>query len=169
MWSLAAAGLFVLAVGIIVCVVFEARWPHLSLHDRADFKPLRASLVGVNLAQLAFGVLGVMVITGEYATGMIRSTLSAVPTRLPVLWSKALVFAVVAFAVSLPAVFIVFFAGQAILAGRHIEIALSHPGVVRALIGAALYMTVFGLFGLGIGAITRSTPGASRRWWRSCS
>ena len=158
-WSLLAAGLFVLVIGIVVCIVFEARWPHLSPQDRAHFKPLRANLVGVNLAQLAFGVLGVMTITGEYSTGMIRSTLSAVPTRLPVLWSKAFVFAVVAFVVSLPAVFIVFFAGQAILAGQHINIALSHAGVARALIGAALYMTVFGLFGLGIGAITRSTPG----------
>jgi ABC-type transport system involved in multi-copper enzyme maturation permease subunit len=159
MWSLFAAGLFVLAMGIIVCIVFEARWPHLALHDRLDFKPLRANLAGVNIAQLAFGVLGVMTITGEYATGMIRSTFAAVPTRLPVLWSKAFVFAVVALVVSLPAVFIVFFAGQAILSGQHINIALSHPGVLRALIGAALYMTVFGLFGLGIGAITRSTPG----------
>jgi hypothetical protein len=69
------------------------------------------------------------------------------------------VFGAVAFLVSLPAVFIVFFAGQAILSGQHIDVAFSHPGVVRALFGAALYLTVMGLFGLGVGAIVRSTAG----------
>jgi hypothetical protein len=70
-----------------------------------------------------------------------------------------LVFGATAFAITVPAVFIVFFAGQAILSGRHINIAISHPGVVRALFGAALYVTVMGLFGLGLGAIVRSTAG----------
>jgi ABC-type transport system involved in multi-copper enzyme maturation permease subunit len=110
-------------------------------------------------AQLAIGVLGVLVITAEYATGMIRATLSAVPKRLPVLWGKALVFGAVALAVSLPAVFIVFFIGQAILWGQHINIGITHPGVIRALFGAALYLTVMGLLGLGLGAIVRSTAG----------
>jgi ABC-type transport system involved in multi-copper enzyme maturation permease subunit len=98
-------------------------------------------------------------ITAEYSTGMIRATLSAVPKRLPVLWGKALVFGAVAFAVSLPAVFIVFFIGQAILSGQHINIGITHPGVIRALFGAALYLTVMGLLGLGLGAIVRSTAG----------
>ena len=103
--------------------------------------------------------LGVLVITAEYSTGMIRSTFSAVPRRLPVLWGKALVYGVAVFVVSLPAVFIVFFAGQAILSAQHINIAISHPGVLRALFGAALFLTVMGLFGLGLGAIVRSTAG----------
>src|SRR5208337_301217 len=78
---------------------------------------------------------------------------------LPVLWGKALVFGAVAFVISLPSVFVVFFIGQGILSGRHIDIALSHPGVVRALFGAALFLTVMGLFGLGLGAIIRNTAG----------
>ena len=159
MWSLGVSLLLIIGIGILVCVIFESRWPHLAPHERADFQPLRASLVGVNFAQLAIGVLGVLVITAEYSTGSIRSTMSAVPKRLPVLWSKVLVFGTVAFVVSLPAVFIVFFAGQAILAGQHINVAFSHPGVVRSLFGAALYITVMGLFGLGLGAIVRSTAG----------
>ncbi|HWC85346.1 MAG TPA: hypothetical protein VG388_02335 [Solirubrobacteraceae bacterium] len=156
-WSLLATLVLTIGIGILACAVFENRWAHLSLHERLDFHPLRASLVGVNFAQLAIGVLGVLVITGEYSTGMIRATFSAVPKRLPVLWGKALVFGVVAFVVSLPAVFIVFFGGQAILSGQHIDIAISHPGVVRALVGAALYLSVMGLFGLGLGAIVRNT------------
>lgn len=159
-WSLLATLLLIIGIGILACVVFESRWPHLSPADRHDFHPLRVNLAGVNFAQLAIGVLGVLVITAEYSTGMIRSTFLAVPKRLPVLWGKALVFGAVAFAVSLPAVFIVFFAGQAILSGQHIDIGISHPGVLRALFGAALFLTVMGLFGLGLGAIIRSTAGA---------
>ena len=70
-------------------------WAHMSPHERADFHPLEVNLVGVQIAQLAIGVLGVLVITGEYSTGMIRATLTAVPKRLPVLWAKAIVFAAV--------------------------------------------------------------------------
>ncbi|HWF73321.1 MAG TPA: hypothetical protein VG186_08250 [Solirubrobacteraceae bacterium] len=158
-WSLFAALVLIIGIGVLACVVFESRWPHLNAGDRHDFHPLRVSLAGVNFAQLAIGVLGVLVITGEYSTGMIRATFSAVPKRLPVLWGKALVFGAVAFAVSLPAVFIVFLAGQAILSGQHINIALSHPGVLRALFGAALFLTVMGIFALGLGAIVRSTAG----------
>jgi ABC-2 type transport system permease protein len=158
-WALLATLVLTIGFGIIACLVFESRWSHLSPNDRFDFHPLRASLVGVNFAQLAIGVLGVLVITAEYSTGMIRATLSAVPKRLPVLWAKALVFGAVAFAISLPAVFLVFFIGQGILSGQHINIPLSHPGVVRALFGAALYLMVMGLFGLGLGAILRSTAG----------
>jgi ABC-2 type transport system permease protein len=158
-FSLAATLLLVIGIGLLACIVFESRWAHLSVGDKHDFHPLSVSLAGINFAQLAIGVLGVLVITGEYSTGMIRSTLAAVPTRLPVLWAKAAVFAAVAFAISLPATVLVFLVGQAILSGEHINIALSHPGVERALIGAPLFLTAMGLFGLGLGAIIRSTAG----------
>jgi ABC-2 type transport system permease protein len=158
-WSLLVTLLLIIGIGILVCVIFNARWPHLDPRERAHFNALRASLVGVNFAQLAIGVLGVLVITAEYSTGMIRATLSAVPKRLPVLWAKTVVFAAVAFVLTLPTIFIVFFAGQSILSGQHINISISHPGVVRSLIGAALYLMVMGVFGLGLGAILRSTAG----------
>lgn len=156
-WSLLVTLLLIIGIGVLACIVFEARWPHLNPDERAHFHPLRVTLAGVNFAQLAIGVLGVLAITAEYSTGMIRATFSAVPKRLPVLWGKALVFGAITFAVTLPAVFIVFFAGQGILSGRHINIALSHPGVLRALFGAPLYLTIMGLFGLGLGAIVRNT------------
>ena len=156
-WTLLVTVLLIIGIGILACTVFEARWPHLSPSDRAHFKPLRVNLAGVNFAQLAVGVLGVLVITAEYSTGMIRATFSAVPKRLPVLWGKAIVFGTVAFVVTLPAVFIVFFAGQGILSGRHINIAISHAGVLRSLFGAPLYLMIMGLFGLGLGAIVRNT------------
>ena len=158
-WTLLITLLLIIGIGILVCVIFNARWTHLDPHQRAEFKPLRANLAGVNFAQLAIGVLGVLAITAEYTTGMIRATLSAVPKRLPVLWAKTLVFALVAFVLTLPAILIVFFAGQSILTGHHLNIGFSHPGVPRALIGAALYLMVMGVFGLGLGAILRSTAG----------
>jgi ABC-type transport system involved in multi-copper enzyme maturation permease subunit len=158
-WSLLATLLLIVGIGILVCTIFETRWLHLTARERSHFHALQASLTGVNFAQLAVGVLGVLVITAEYSTGSIRSTFAAVPKRLPVLWGKALVFGAVVFLISLPAVFVVFFAGQAILTGQQINITISHPGVVRALFGAVLYLTVMGLFGLGLGGIVRSTAG----------
>jgi ABC-2 type transport system permease protein len=160
-WALLVTVLLIVGIGLLVCAVFEARWPNLDAGDRHRFltHPLRANLAGVGLAQLSIGVLGVLVISGEYSTGMIRSTFCAVPKRLPVLWAKAAVFALVTFVVSLPAVFIVFFAGQSILSSRHIQTSFSYPGVARVLVGAALFLTVMGLFGLGIGAIVRHTAG----------
>lgn len=85
--------------------------------DRADRHPLELNLVGVQIAQLAIGVLGVLVITAEYSTGMIRASLSAVPKRLPVLIGKAGVYAVTTLVLMVPAALIAFFIGQAILSG----------------------------------------------------
>jgi len=160
-WALFVTVLLTIGIGLLVCGIFSARWNQLSFQDQLRIRrnPLMHSLAGVGLAQLAVGVLGVLVITGEYTTGMIRSTFCAVPRRLPVLWAKAAVFAAVTFAVSLPAVLIAFFGGQGFLSSHHIQIAFSHPGVARAVIGAALFLTVMGLFGLGLGAIVRHTAG----------
>ncbi len=158
-WSVVVTLVLLIGIGILVCEIFNARWPHIGPRDRADFHALRVNLAGVNFAQLAIGVLGVLTITAEYSTGMIRATLSAVPKRLPVLWAKTVMFAVVAFVLTAPAVFIVFFAGQSILSVHHINVSISHPGVLRALFGAALYLMVMGVFGLGLGAIFRSTAG----------
>jgi hypothetical protein len=158
-YSLFAAALLTIGVAALACAVVAHHWAQMSAQDRLEFHPLEVNLAGVQIAQLALGVLGVLVITGEYSTGMIRATMTAVPKRLPVLWGKALVYGVVALALTLPSTLIAFFVGESILARHHINIAFSHPGVSRVVIGAALYLTVIGLFGLGIGAIVRNTAG----------
>jgi ABC-type transport system involved in multi-copper enzyme maturation permease subunit len=158
-WSLLVAVVGTIGIAALACAVVAHHYPQMSPSDRADFNPLDVSFVGVQLAQLAIGVLGVLVITGEYSTGMIRSTMCAVPKRLPVLWAKAAVYGLVTLALMLPATLIAFFVGQALLHRQHINIAFSHPGVARAVIGAALYLVVVGIFGLGLGAITRNTAG----------
>jgi hypothetical protein len=91
---------------------------------------------------------------------MIRATISAVPKRLPVLWAKAAVFAAVTFALMLPTVLVAFYASQAILSKHDLlQTSLSAPGVARAVVGGALYLTVLGVFVLGLGAILRNTAG----------
>jgi ABC-2 type transport system permease protein len=163
-YALLAGALMTIAFAIIPAFVNANRWSTMSLADKAGFHPLETSLIGVTVAQLAIGVLGVLVISGEYSTGMIRSTFAAVPRRLPVLWGKAGVFGLVTLVLALPSTLIAFFAAQAILKGHSfnghdIALSFSDPGVAGAVIGGALYLTLVGLFGLGLGAILRSTAG----------
>lgn len=126
----------------------------------SSFDPVSTVLTGYQFGQLAVGVLGVLVISNEYSSGMIRATLTAVPRRLPVLWSKAVVFTAVTLAVMTAASFIAFYAGMAVLSSHHRAVALSAPGVLRAVTGAGLYLAVIGLLGVALGALLRSTAGA---------
>ena len=159
-WSLLAGFLLTIALPVLFAAVTSSHWGSMSPHERADRHPLDIALAGVNLSQLAIAVLGVLVITGEYSTGMIRASFTAVPKRLPVLWAKTAVFGSVAFVLMLPAVLIAFFASQAILSRHHLlQISFSHPGVARSVIGGAVYLTLVGIFALGIGASIRNTAG----------
>jgi ABC-2 type transport system permease protein len=161
-WSLGVAVVFTVGLPCLFAAILASRWPHMSPQERAGrrHRPLVVATAGVNLSQLAILVLGVLVITGEYSTGMIRSTFTAVPTRLPVLAAKTADFAAATLALMLPAVVAAFFASQAVLARHHIlQIAFTHAGVARAVVGGALYLTVVGVFALGLGAIIRSTAG----------
>jgi hypothetical protein len=157
--ALAAAVFVAIAAPLIASAFINSNWTTLSAQDRASFNPLDTSLIGILFAQLAIGALGVLTITGEYTTGMIRSTFSAVPRRLPVLWAKAGVFGVVALVLAVPSALIAFFGSQAILSGQNISIGFGHAGVARAVIGAGLYLTLVGLFGLALGAIVRNSAG----------
>ncbi|GGK85066.1 MULTISPECIES: ABC transporter permease [Streptomyces aurantiacus group] len=130
--------------------------------DQEDFSdPTSITLGGVMLAALATAVLGVLMSAGEYATGTIRATLAAVPSRLPVLWGKVVVFAAVSFVLMFIAALGAFLLGQSVLSSRDMDTAaLSDPGVFRAVIGAAVYLTGAGLIGLAVGALLRNTAGA---------
>jgi len=160
-WSLFAAVILTIGLPAIFAAVTSSHWGSMAPHERANRHPLDIALAGVNLSQLAIGVLGVLVITGEYATGMIRASFTAVPKRLPVLWAKIVVFAVVSFVLMLPSVLIAFWASQAILSKHDIlQTSLSAPGVTRAVIGGAVYLMLFGVFCMALGAIVRNTAGA---------
>ena len=159
-WSLLAAIVLTIGLPTLFAAVLASHWSHMRPHERADHHPLDVALAGVNVSQLAISVLAVLVITGEYTTGMIRSSFIAVPKRLPVLWAKTAVYAVVAFLLMLPCVLIAFVASQAVLSRHHIlQISFSHPGVARAVVGGAVYLMLVGVFALAIGAIVRNTAG----------
>ena len=157
-WALLTAVILVVGFGIVYSLLRVARPPHGAA--MASFDPAAISLSGVQLAQIAVGVLGVLLVTSEYATGLIRTTFATVPLRLPVLWAKAAMVAAAITAVSLPAAFAAFASGQSILSRQHLSVPLSQPGVARAVIGSALYLAVVGLLGLGLGALIRNAAGA---------
>ncbi|MFF0383543.1 ABC transporter permease [Streptomyces sp. NPDC004286] len=153
--------LFVVGFGLIAA--FRYRSEIGSGHMNQDFARQNAvglSLFGTNFAQLALGVLGVLVAAGEYSTGMIRSTLAAVPRRLPVLWSKAAVTGLVSLVIATAGVFVAFLLGSRIVAGTPGAMGFSHPGVVRSLLGAGLYLCLVGVIGAALGALLRSVAGA---------
>jgi ABC-2 type transport system permease protein len=159
-WSLLFAIVTMAGLGILIAAVSMSRWSHLSPHERVTFDSIDRSLGGYHLAQLAIGVLGVLVISGEYSTGMIRSSLMAVPRRLPVLWAKIAVFATVTFTLMLASAFVAFFAAQAILTAHHVNVTLAHPHALRTLVGTVLFVTVTGILCVALGTIIRSTAGA---------
>jgi hypothetical protein len=156
-WTLFVAGILTIGFPLLAATIISSHWGQRSPGDRAHFNPLNPALIGSQIAQLAIAVLGVLFITSEYSTGMIRATLTAVPKRLPVLWAKTVVFGTVALAFALPAVLIAFFATQSILSRHHASFSWHHPGVARAVIGAALYLVVTAVMSLGIGTIVRNT------------
>ncbi|WP_344857595.1 ABC transporter permease [Planomonospora alba] len=152
-WTLLAAVALMVGFGLLLAFVSRDLGDEAGLTDATMI-----SLSGSSFASLAVASLGVLVISGEYRTGMIRTTLLAVPGRLRMLTAKVAVFAVTAFAVALAASFAAFFAGQAVLGDK--GAALGDPGVLRAVVGAGLLITASGIFGLALGALIRHTPGA---------
>ncbi|WP_075737206.1 hypothetical protein [Streptomyces acidiscabies] len=160
-WITLGVGLlFVVAFGLIAASRYKSGVDSGHLDgDFADSTAVSLSLFGTDFAQLALGVLGVLVTAGEYSTGMIRSTLAAVPRRLPVLWSKAAVFGLVALAVGTLGAFVAFGFGSGIVSGTPAAMGLTHAGVVRSLLGAGLYLGLVGVIGIALGALLRSVAG----------
>ncbi len=158
-WTLLVAILGMAGLGPLIATVQMNRWDHMSPGDRLHFNPINTGLGGYHFAQLAIGVLGVLVLTGEYSTGQIRSTFMAVPKRLPVLWAKAGTFAAVTFVLMLISGLIAFLASQGILTQHHVQTSLGHAPALRAWVGSALYLAVLSVLALSLGAIVRNTAG----------
>jgi ABC-2 type transport system permease protein len=159
-WTLLAAAAVTIGLGAILSVFYINNYTTMSAADRAGFEPTSYALSGLFLAQLAIGVLGALVITGEYGTGMTRTTFAAVPQRRLVLGAKALVFTAVTLVTGVVSCLAGFFLSQAILSTHHLQTTIGAPGVLRAVVGGGLYLAVLGLLAFGIGAIVRHTAGA---------
>ncbi|MGW1619195.1 ABC transporter permease [Streptomyces sp. NPDC002172] len=125
-----------------------------------DSDAVSLALTGVTFASLAVGVLGVLLSAGEYSTGMVRSTLTAVPRRLPVLWAKAVVIGPIALVLTTVGALAAFGLGAPGLDGEKISLSLGDDGVLRSLAGAGLYLGLVAVFGVALGVLLRNSAGA---------
>ena len=158
--TLLATALVVLVGAILVASGYRSGWATMSAGEKASFDPVYTSLSGIELAQLLVGALGVMTVTGEYTSGLIRGTFMATPQRVQVLAIKALIFMMVVWAVCTALAFGAFFIGQNLLTSPATHVAIGDPGVLTAVSGGGLYLTLIGLFGLFIGVLLRRTAAA---------
>jgi ABC-2 type transport system permease protein len=153
-WTLAFMVVITVLIGLLACATTgpDAVGP--------GYDPTYLSLEGFIFGQLIIVVLGALTITSEYSSGMIRASLTAQPRRTTVFAAKAAAVALVALAAGLIASFSSFLLGQAVLDNRDMGTSLGHPHVLRAVIGAGLFLAVAGLMALGLGAVFRYAAGA---------
>ncbi|MFJ3925761.1 ABC transporter permease [Streptomyces sp. NPDC090022] len=154
-WTLATALVVTVALSAAVSALMTSQFDNLPEIERAAFDPTLTSFSGMVLGQLAMVVFGVMVVGTEYSTGMIRTSLAAVPRRTTFLLSKITVAGLLALLVGLATSFLSFFIGQALLGGHRTGI--GEPNVLRAVVGAGLYMALIAVFSMGVTAMLRST------------
>jgi ABC-type transport system involved in multi-copper enzyme maturation permease subunit len=159
-WSLLMLVVLTVGIGALASWGEASHWNQVAPADRANFDPTAQSLVGLYLSQLVIVVLGAMIITSEYSTGMLGTSLTAMPRRGVLYTAKAIVFTAVALGIGLVTSFVSFFVGQALMSSKHIDATLSQPHVLRAVVGGGLFIAGCGLLAFGIGAILRHTAGA---------
>ncbi|MEV8252489.1 ABC transporter permease [Rhodoglobus sp. NPDC076762] len=159
LWLFAIFVLLTVAFGLLMAVTFDTSGgPALDTETQKSFTVMVATL-GVSFTQLVAAVLGVLIVSGEYTTGMIRSTFAAVPKRLPAFFAKAFVLALATFVVSLGSIVATALITAPILAGQGVEGQLLDGEVMRALVGGAGYLTLVALLAFGFGAILRNSAG----------
>ncbi|MEA9986402.1 MULTISPECIES: ABC transporter permease [Subtercola] len=161
-WAYAVILVIQIAFGLLIVAISVndggiSRGPErgITLASLATFGPI----AGVAFGQLVVSVLGVLVISGEYTTGQIRSSFAAVPKRLPVLWAKVAVFGVVTFVVSLVSILLTYLVTAPILSGAGVTSNLFEGNLLLTFVGAAGYLALIGILSMAIGAILRSTAG----------
>lgn len=158
-WSFAIIVVMTVLIGLLFASVYDVSFGPAQDQAGQNTIALAAVTGGVSLTQLVAAVLGVLIISGEYTTGMIRSTLAAVPRRLPALWAKALVLAVCTFVIGLVASAVTLLITVPILAGKGIEPQLLDGDFVRSVLGTAAYLALIALLAYGLGVILRSSAG----------
>ncbi|OAH15302.1 ABC transporter permease [Streptomyces jeddahensis] len=152
-WTLGLAAVVTIALGTLISILSKREFDSLGAREQVSFDPTFISFAGMSLGQLAMIVFGVLVVSNEYSTGMIRTSLAAVPQRGTFLFGKVAVATLLAFVVGLATSFVAFFLGQAML-GEHAA-SLSDRGVLRAVIGGGLYMMLIAMFSMGVAAMLR--------------
>ncbi|MFI5802162.1 ABC transporter permease [Streptomyces sp. NPDC051561] len=153
--TLGLAMVVTLALGLLICLVVKGEFDKMDAKETAFADPTYTSFAGISLGQLAMIVFGVMVVGNEYSTGMIRTSLAAVPRRGTFYASKIVIATLLAFGVALVTSFVTFFVGQAALGPEH-NAQLGDTDVLRAVIGCALYLTLIAAFAMGVTTALRS-------------
>ncbi|WP_318214462.1 ABC transporter permease [Streptomyces sp. SCL15-6] len=153
-WTLSLAVVVTVALGMLISALSKNEFGDMSERNRLSFDPTFISFAGMSLGQLAMIVFGVLVVANEYSSGMIRTSLAAVPQRGTFLFSKIAVATGLAFVVAMITSFVAFFLGQAMLGD--LKASIGDPGVLRAVIGGGLYMTLIAMFSMGVAAMLRS-------------
>lgn len=156
-WTLLAAAVTIVGFGVVGAwsVLLHTRIPDPPVPD-----PTGGALSGVNPAMFAVAILGLLAVTGEYATGTIKTSLTAVPRRSMLLLGKALALAALTLPVALLSTLVAFFAAKVLLSAHGVSIALNQSGVLRAVVGAALSVAVLAVLAAGFGWVFRQTAGA---------
>ncbi|MEW2625603.1 ABC transporter permease [Streptomyces sp. NPDC048106] len=153
-WTLSVAVVVTIGIGMLISALTRNEYDSMPLRERLTFDPTFISFAGMTLGQLAMIVFGVLVVTNEYSTGMIRVSLAAVPRRGTFLFGKIAVAGVLALVVGMVTSFATFFLGQAML-GPY-RAGLGDPGVLRAVVGGGLYLTLISVFSMGVAGMLRS-------------
>jgi ABC-2 type transport system permease protein len=159
-WTLIVAAVMGIGLGALISAVSANHYAKSSLSNKLAWDPTSISLSGFAIAQLAIGVLGILLITSEYSTGAIGSSLAAVPRRGRFLGAKAAVVVVLIFVATEVISFVSFFIGQALMSGHAPTATLGDPTVLRALIGGGLVGALLALMGLALGTLIRHAAGA---------
>jgi ABC-type transport system involved in multi-copper enzyme maturation permease subunit len=159
-WTVLTAIVLGIGLGAAISAGNAHAYSTMSPSDKATFDPTALSTAGLFFAQLALGVLAILAMSSEYSTGTIRTTLSAVPQRTYMLVAKSLLVGVLSLVLAVGIAFSAFFIGQAIFAGHNLDVSINAPGVLRAVVGAGLYIGVLAWFAIGLAVIIRHTAGA---------
>jgi len=159
-WALTVTVVVGIGLGAVISAATAHAYARLSVSGKLSWDPTGVSQAGVAIAQVAIAVLGVLCISSEYSSGMIRTSLIAVPKRGRVLAAKSLVFAVVTFVVGEVVSFAAFFVGQALISGHAPHAALGDPGVTRAVAGGGLYLAVLAVLSVAAGTLLRHPAAA---------
>jgi ABC-2 type transport system permease protein len=161
-WRTAAfAVVSTIGAGAIFVSSEAGQWADMTSAQRATFDATSCSLFGIMIAAVLLAALGARSVTAEYASGMIRSTFTAMPARRLVLAGKAAVIAAFAFPVALVSNLIAFEIGQRIFAAKHLQVSLGHPGVLGAIVFGAMAVSLLAAVGVGLGGVIRHTAGAT--------
>jgi ABC-2 type transport system permease protein len=142
-WTLVITTAGTIGIGVLILASYTpAHFASMTAAQKAAFDPTNMGFIGTIAGMLALGVLGVLTMTSEYSTGMIRATLTAIPNRPLLLAAKTVVFGAVALAAGQAAAFGNFLAGQAALTPAAPHASLGQPQVLRTVVLTGTFLAL---------------------------